>query len=248
MAAVSQSKAQIELRNSLMRHGLHQQAALALSELSHTDSMAAGETAQLDTDQLGLALIHQGTLMRQVMFHDGSIGSTELRYSGQLVFSPARAASCDNNVRYRCLEPAYYSVVSTQALNEQCRADARLLEFVFERQHVYQRMVEDRMLLRSVLSKREHIIMVLVMVFSSKLKRGEQLIRVTLEDLCTVSGATRQYYSRVISALCRQGILVNHYGALELLDYNRLKAELGETARKHYELVRNRPEHWTEMA
>ncbi|MBY6187404.1 Crp/Fnr family transcriptional regulator [Marinobacter hydrocarbonoclasticus] len=200
-----------------------------------------GETLCPATECVGLALVRQGTLMRQISFHDGNVSSTELLFSDQFLFSSGTTSGADHNVGYRALECTIIEWVGKDLIYDICRKNNGFLEFYLEKKHRYSRMAEDHLILRSILSKKEHLLMTLAMIFSAKLRRNECAIKITIEELCSVTGSTRQYCSKVITELCEQGIVINHYGALELCDYAALKARLGADARRHYDLFRAKP-------
>ncbi|MBY5993274.1 Crp/Fnr family transcriptional regulator [Ferrimonas balearica] len=226
---------------ALRQLGVGESAAEALSRQAQSRRLDEGDSLCLSCAGMGLALVMRGTLLRQIHFHDGSIGGTELLFSGQFLFASGCGQGSDDNVRYLALEAGELLWVPMAWVYEICRIHKGFLEIYMERKHRYSRMVEDHLLLRSILSKKEHIVMTLAMIFSAKLRRNEYGIRITIEDLCTVTGATRQYYSKVIAELCQKKILENHYGSLQLCDYAGLKAELGEDARRHYDLFRAKP-------
>ncbi len=213
----------------------------SLADKIHITRLGKGEALCPATERIGLALVRHGTLIRQVGFHDGSVASTELLFSDQFLFSSGTTCGADHNVRYRALESTEVAWIGIEQVYELCRGNNGFLEFYLEKKHRYSRMVEDHLLLRSILSKKEHLLMTLAMIFSAKLRRNESAIKITIEELCTVTGSTRQYCSKVIAELCEQGIVINHYGSLELCDYTALKARLGNDARRHYDLFRAKP-------
>ncbi|SHI03435.1 Crp/Fnr family transcriptional regulator [Ferrimonas marina] len=232
----------LQMGQQLRQMGMAPSVVSRLCQLVRRQSLAAGDSFSMKEGKLGLALVCQGTLLRQVAFHDGSEMGTALAFSGQWLFSSCSPIQRDDNVRYRCLEATELETLSGEAVLRFCHEDSRFLRFFMEHRYLYARMTEDHLLLRSLLSKRDHILLTLTMIFSSQLRRGENTIKLTIEDLASTSGATRQYYGKVITELCEAQILRNRYGCLELLDYARLKQQLGEEGLKHYQLLRAKPE------
>ncbi|MBY5922647.1 Crp/Fnr family transcriptional regulator [Ferrimonas balearica] len=212
-----------------------------LGQHAQTLILERGKVLCPATERVGLALVQQGTLIRQVSFHDGSVASTELLFADQFLFSSGTTSGADHNVGYRALESTVIEWIGTDHIYEICRKNNGFIEFYLEKKHRYSRMVEDHLILRSILSKKEHLLMTLAMIFSAKLRRNECAIKITIEELCSVTGSTRQYCSKVIAELCEQGIVINHYGGLELCDYAALKTQLGTDARRHYDLFRAKP-------
>ncbi len=204
--------------------------------------LAKGTSLCPSGQRIGLALLRRGTLMRQVGFHDGTLAGTELLFSGQLIFPRGGKEETESNVTYRALENSQIEWLGLDTIYRLCRQQAGFLEFYLQKKDLYSRMVEDHLLLRSILSKKEHLIFTLSMIFSARLRRDERMIPITLDELCTMTGTTRQYGSKVVAGLCRQGILNNPYGALELLDYAGLKGQMGSEARRHYDLIRAKPQ------
>ncbi|ADN77814.1 putative transcriptional regulator, Crp/Fnr family [Ferrimonas balearica DSM 9799] len=221
--------------------GLDAGVIRTLAQHTHHITLAKGQTLCPACENMGLALVCQGTLIRQVGFHDGTVSSTELLFSDQFLFSGGTTSGADHNVCFRALEFTEIEWLGMDIIYQLCRENNGFLERYLEKKHRYSRMVEDHLLLRTILSKKEHLMITLAMIFSAKLRRNENAIKITIEELCTVTGSTRQYCSKVITELCQNGILINHYGSLELLDYSALKAQLGSDARRHYELFRAKP-------
>ncbi|WP_345315276.1 hypothetical protein [Ferrimonas gelatinilytica] len=213
-----------------------------LGGMIHSLSLAKGETLCPSSLGIGLALLRKGTLMRQVGFHDGTLASTELLFSGHFIFPRGVNREVENNVTHRALEKSELEWLGLETLYRLCRQQDGFLEFYLQKKNRYSRTVEDHLLLRSILSKKEHLIFTLCMIFSARLRRDERVIPITLDELCTMTGTTRQYCTKVVAELCERQILINHYGSLELVDYGALKGQMGSEARRHYDLIRAKPQ------
>ncbi len=231
------------LRQVLVKRQFEQSLIDILTQDVHLQALSKGDIIEMPkgislnfgTKQVGVGFVRAGTLMRQVSFLDGSMTSTGILFSGHYLYVNGHNTR-GSSVRYLCVENAEIEWVETKDIYQACFAYPQFLDLYVERRNLYSRLVEEYLLLRTLLSKRDHIIFTLATIFSAKLKRQEDDMKITIEDLCSITGVTRQYYSKVLSELRAEGIISNHYGRIKLFDYPALLELLEPNICTHYEL------------
>ncbi|WP_153916701.1 Crp/Fnr family transcriptional regulator [Shewanella sp. TC10] len=84
--------------------------------------------------------------------------------------------------------------------------------------------VFDMMMLRSQLSKREHIILMLSLYFKALRPINIDTLDISIEDAASLSGTTRQYYSKAVNELISLKIIEHSYSTIKLISYEKLIA------------------------
>ncbi|MGX9463048.1 Crp/Fnr family transcriptional regulator [Shewanella sp. A14] len=80
--------------------------------------------------------------------------------------------------------------------------------------------------LRTVLEKKEHIILMLLFIFVPLKKYGYTSINISIQDASLLTGVSRQHYSRIADELKKEGIIKRYYAQIEILDIKKLAAQL----------------------
>lgn len=80
----------------------------------------------------------------------------------------------------------------------------------------------DVALLRTGISKKEHIITFITLIFLAIKPFGKNSIDIGISDACLLTGVSRQYYTKIILELRSLGIVEKTYGKLKVLDIEQL--------------------------
>ncbi len=94
----------------------------------------------------------------------------------------------------------------------------------------------DMALLRTALSKKQHIITFITLIFLALKPMKKDFVNIGISDACLLTGVTRQYYMKIVSELCSEGILEKKYNGLKVLNLNKLSNMCDVELIKHFSI------------
>ncbi|MGL5472922.1 MAG: Crp/Fnr family transcriptional regulator [Shewanella sp.] len=194
--------------------------AIQIKKLNEGDVFCATGSSK------GICYLASGTMITRHNFGEGLEIISSNKTNNTFVFTSfpdfIDVSRCD----YICLEDASIIYWNPSLLKQVLDSNWQLKQALL---HVFMQellFMTELGYLRPLLSKRDYIIITMILMFSVDVKNKEPSYSVGQQIMCNHVGVTRQFYSSFIHDLEHKGIIKTEYKKITLLNIAALKAEL----------------------
>lgn len=175
-------------------------------------------------------IVGEGVGLNIIKFCDGVESCTGLIIPGLVIL---------NNVGKNCA--VKIKVLETIKTHSLTIKDVQNLTFkdkfncnVFNRFLSELRGTRDLALLRTGVSRREHILLFLALIFISIAKTGRRKLKLNISDACLLTGVSRQYYTSIINELEEENIVSRKGGYIEIISLSKLYSLFNSNLINHF--------------
>ncbi len=209
----------------LRAEGIEQDVINELLKSSYALSLKKGDRLCPSLDQAAIIYYHSGCLVEMLVLTDEQHCASSLWTQGYLtVCLPPN----ENRFQYHhnyflCLFDADLTIIPQSAINKLKNKSSALINFIQMRANEYLHISHNMALMRTLLDKRQNIILRLLIL---NVRTSGSKLALTLDDLCLLTNTTRQYCGGVIKQLQQDGLVSKQYGCLFIKDLLKLQAQL----------------------
>ncbi|AAN57323.1 Crp/Fnr family transcriptional regulator [Shewanella oneidensis MR-1] len=174
----------------------------------------------------GICYLASGTIITRYNFGEGLEIIPSNTTENTFLFTSLPDLIDDSRCDYICLEEAlilhWNPSILDKVLKDNRKLEKELLK-LFIKKIIF---MNELGYLRTLLSKRDYIILTMILMFSVDVKNKDPSYSVGQQIMCNHVGVTRQFYSSFIHNLEHKGIIKTEYKKITLLNIAALKAEL----------------------
>lgn len=230
----------ISLSQELQLAGLEPDVVQALLKTSYSLSLNKGDRFNAGEKGAMIIFFRSGYLFDQLDISAERRAASLLWTPGYVnVTLPKELNEFErNNIVYSCLYQAEITVISKESVYHLMPQSTKLFNYVLKRSAEFLCASRDMALLRSSLDKRQNIILRLLTL---TLSMEDQTFNLTIDDLCTLTGANHKYCGEYIKQLESLGIVKKGYGSITVLNTNKLMEQLHPDALMFYQTYLNPP-------
>lgn len=213
--------------NALINRGFSQEAAQNIDKYSTTMTLEKGESFKPSCNLSELFYINNGVLVSEYETNAARVMSNIIYCAGSVIYTPLCGKGKENNhvPFYRTYSPVTISILHGDHFDDLKASDPSIIRY-FSEGYNNQLLYElETTLCLSVAGKKARIAAALAYINSFNLSDS---IELSIEEVSVITNVTRQYCTKAVNELVKQGCITRNNNNITVLSFESLCANFPE--------------------